>query len=94
MPHTLVRHIVKDYDAWRRVFDENTPNRQDYGLKKGVIFRNMDQVNELLILMEWDEEEKARQFFGTAELREVMERAGVTDEPDIYFLEKVDEPAL
>jgi hypothetical protein len=42
--------------------------------------------NELVILMEWNGLEKARQFTQSEDLREVMQRAGVVDQSDIYFL--------
>jgi hypothetical protein len=43
-----------------------------------------------VILIEWEDLEKARQFAQSEDLRETMERAGVAEQPDIYFLEEVD----
>jgi hypothetical protein len=34
--------------------------------------------------------EKARQFAQSEDLRETMQRAGVADQPDVYFLEEVE----
>lgn len=42
--------------------------------------------NEPGILMEWDDLEKARQFTQSEDLCGVMQRAGVVDHSDIYFL--------
>ena len=43
-----------------------------------------------MILIEWEDLENARQFAQSEDLRETMERAGVAEQPDIYFLEEVD----
>lgn len=90
MPYTLVRHKVKDYSIWKPYFDENVPNRSQYGFKKGIIFRNMEEPNELFLLLEWDDMNLAREFFSLEELRKMMDQAGVVDEPDIYHLEIAD----
>ena len=42
------------------------------------------------MLFEWDDVGKARQFAGSDDLRETMERAGVADHPDVYFLEEIE----
>jgi heme-degrading monooxygenase HmoA len=52
--------------------------------------RNADDPNELVILLEWDSVENARQFAIADELREAMQRAGVADQPDVYFLEEIE----
>ena len=52
--------------------------------------RDSDDPNELLILVEWDSLENARRFANAGDLREAMQRAGVADQPDVYFLEEVE----
>jgi hypothetical protein len=47
-----------------------------------------------VILLEWDEMDKARQFAQSEELREAMERAGVADQPDVYFLNEVEQTSV
>ena len=91
MPYVLVRHKINDYATWKPVFDEHSETRRASGSKGGKLFRTADNPNELVILLEWDSIENARQFAESQDLREAMERAGVADQPDIYFLEQVDE---
>ncbi|MBV9280920.1 MAG: cyclase, partial [Chloroflexi bacterium] len=52
------------------------------------LFRNADDPNEVIAIFEWDDLEKARQFAQSDDLRETMQRAGVADRPDVYFLEE------
>ena len=90
MPYVLVRHKVEDYAKWKPFFDQHGATRQASGSLGGRLFRNANDPNELVVLFEWDDLEKARQFAQSNDLREIMQRAGVADQPDIYFLEEVE----
>lgn len=90
MPYTLVRHKIKDYAIWKPFFDENVPNRQQYGFREGTIFRNIEEPDELYLLFEWEDIDQARQFFSLEELQKTMEQAGVVDKPDVIYLEVAD----
>ncbi len=88
MPYLLIRHKVKDYATWRPIFDAHAPARATAGSLGGVLFQSSDDPNEVVVLFEWDSPENARAFAGLQELRETMERAGVTGTPEIVFLEQ------
>ena len=90
MPVVLVRHKLQDYDAWKPGFDQHGSTRQASGSRGGRLFRNADDPNETFILLEWDGLEKARDFAQSDDLRETMQRLGVADQPDVYFLEEVE----
>ena len=91
IPYLLVRHKVEDYERWKPVFDhDHGATRKRSGSKGGWILRSADDPNELVILLEWDSSENARHFVNADETREAMHRAGVADEPDVYFLEEVE----
>ena len=91
MPYLLVRHKVADYAQWKPIFDQHAATRKASGSKGGHLFRNANDPNELLILFQWDDLDKARQFTQSNDLREVMQKAGVVDQPDVYFLEAIEE---
>jgi heme-degrading monooxygenase HmoA len=86
MPYLLVRQRVRDYEQWKSAFDAHSLTRQANGSRGGQLFRNASDPNEVIMLLEWDVLETARQFVQSDELREVMQRAGVVDDPTIYFL--------
>ena len=46
------------------------------------------------MLLEWDDLERARLFVDSDDLQEAMTRAGVTDRPNIWFLEDVERPTV
>ena len=94
MPALSIRHRVADYVAWKPCFEEHGMTRRANGCQGERIFRNADDPNEVLVLLEWDDLERARFFSDSDDLREAMARAGVRDDPDIWFLEDVDNPPV
>lgn len=61
-------------------------SRKAAGCKGTQVFRSSEDPNEILVLLEWNDLESARQFAQSQDLREVMQRAGVVGQPDVYFL--------
>ena len=91
MPYMLIRHKVKDFAKWKSVYYEHADVRKDGGSKGAHLFRNADNPNEVLILFEWENLDKARKFAQSENLQQKMQEAGVSEKPDIYFLEKVEQ---
>jgi heme-degrading monooxygenase HmoA len=85
----LVRHKVQDYARFKPTFDEHGAARKAAGSKGARVFQSADNPNEVIALMEWDELKNARQFTQSQDLKKAMEKAGVADKPDVYFLEEV-----
>jgi hypothetical protein len=92
LPALLVRHKVEDYAAWKLLFDEHGDTRRANGSQGGRLFRNAADPEEVLILLEWDDLDRARLFAQSDDIHETMARAGVTDQPDLWFLEEADRP--
>ena len=90
MPYVFIRNKVKDYDKWKPVFDENRVFRTAAGEKGGRLFQNIDDPSETIIIFKWDTIENARKFTESEELKKAMQKAGVAEKPDIYFLEEVE----
>jgi quinol monooxygenase YgiN len=88
MAYLLVRHTAEDYSKWRPVFDDHEGMRKAGGSKSARVFRNADNPNEIVLLMEWDDVENARRFASSDDLRQAMERAGVVGRPEALFLEE------
>ncbi len=93
MTYMLVQHSVEDYAKWKRVFDENGAIRQTNGSKGGFVLRNAENGNQMTVLLEWDSLENARAFANSDDLREAMQRAGVTGRPNVSFLDEADRPS-
>ena len=93
MPWIFVRHKVADYAKWKPEFDQHGDTRKAIGSKGGYLFCNIDDPNEVVMFIEVDDLEKAREFIQSEDLREAMQRSGVADKPDVYFLDLVDRPS-
>lgn len=89
----LVQHRVRDYDAWKRVFDEHGPVRKRHGATRHWVLRSQDNPNETVVAVQFPSPAVAQAFGADPSLREAMERAGVQGEPTIRMLEEVEEVA-
>lgn len=90
MPYLRARHRVKYYAQWKKVFDEHSKKRQELGSKGGYIFRNSEKPIEILSLTEWQDLSRAREFTRWRNPAEIRSKAGLIDQPDMYFLEQID----
>lgn len=86
MSHLLVRHKVADYAKWKAVYDAHQPVRQSAKLKEVHLLRGIDDTSEVVMLFAAADLAAARAFVASPELRETMEKAGVTDRPSVFFL--------
>jgi hypothetical protein len=84
--HVLVRHKVADFAKWKPVYDAHLSARQKAGLREEHLFRNADNPNEVLLLFSIEDVDKAKAFTASDDLRQAMEKSGVSDKPDVYFL--------
>lgn len=81
MAKFFIQHTVRDYAAWRPAYDAHESERVGAGLRNGRVYRNADAPNDILIVLDADDVERAKAFGGSANLRAVMEAAGVISAP-------------
>ena len=86
----LVRHKVEDYEKWKTVFDGDAPTRKAAGSRGARVLRNSGESNEIIVILEWEDHAQARRFAESPELHATMARAGVSDRPDVYYVDEVD----
>jgi hypothetical protein len=89
MSTIIVRHTVKDYDAWRPVYDEHASTRNHYGISDISLHRDHERPNDIVIVFRTDDLARASEFFASEDLRQTMERAGVVSEPGVWILDDV-----
>jgi heme-degrading monooxygenase HmoA len=91
MVYIQVQHKVEDYNRWKAAFDAHASAREAGGSTgTNYILRNVDNPNELVVVLEWDDLDRARQFAQSQELREAMQNAGVTGPPEVLFLKSTE----
>ena len=82
----LIRHKVRDFAEWKRGYDAHQPKRAAAGLTEKHLLRSAGDANEVVILFEAQDLDRAKAFSDSADLRETMQKVGVVDKPDLYFL--------
>ena len=84
----LIRHKVKNFTTWKAGYDAHAPKRVEAGLTEKYLLRSILAPNEVVILFEAQDVERAQAFAESTDLRETMQNVGVIDRPDIYFLNR------
>jgi hypothetical protein len=79
-------HIkVKDYAAWRTAYDGHEKSRLSAGITNGRVFRRAEDPNDVVILQDVADVPKARTWFGSEDLKALMQKSGVLGSPSIRF---------
>ena len=61
--HVLrIDHVVRDFDAWKQVFDSDPAFRQAGGVRHYRILRPADEPNHVLVDLEYDSVGEAETF--------------------------------
>jgi hypothetical protein len=85
MSTIFVRHDVADFDTWKPGFDDHGSVRREYGLTDAGLYRDDENPNSVTILLTTDDVARAREFIGSDDLRETMQKLGVTSQPDVWI---------
>jgi heme-degrading monooxygenase HmoA len=88
MARLFVHHKVKDYAAWRKMFDGMTSDRTRFGSTGQQVYRAANDPNEIIILTDWHSLDEARAYAQSPDLKEGMQNAGVISQPNVLFLEE------
>lgn len=89
MASMLVQHKVKDFAAWKNVYDSVADLRASNGELSDQIYRDASDPNRLTVIFKWDSLANAQKYAQSPELKAAMEKAGVEGPPNIFFLNEV-----
>jgi hypothetical protein len=84
--YMLIRHKVRDFSGWKHGYDGHLPKRDEASLSEKYLLRGAKDPNEVIILFEVEDLKRAEAFAASADLKDIMQKVGVVDKPDIYFL--------
>jgi hypothetical protein len=80
-----VTHKVKDWDAWKKSFDEDKKVRVDAGLTDRVVGHTVGDNHNVTVVFAVADVEKAKAFIKSKELKDKMDAAGVDGPPSFFF---------
>jgi hypothetical protein len=84
----VITHEVKDYAAWRKIYDADELNRSKAEFKVSGVYRDVKNPNWVSVIGEFPNAAAAEAFATNPKLKEIMERGGVLGKPDVKFLMK------
>jgi hypothetical protein len=86
MVRIYVRHNVKDYGKWRKMYDGFDQERSGMGVTGHQVYRSIAKPNELTIWHDFETADKAKAFIKSARLKEVMKQGGVKGTPTVWLV--------
>ena len=86
MASMLIQHQVKDYAAWKKVFDSALEMRTSNGEISAQVYRDASDPNKVTTINKWNSLANAQKFAHSPELKAAMEKAGVVGAPNVSFL--------
>ena len=81
----IVRHEVKDFSAWKRAFDAHGATRAKAGIVGHALNRSVDAPNVVIAYLQAESLDALRAFAASADLKQVMQNAGVVGPPELTF---------
>jgi hypothetical protein len=84
----VIRHSVRDYATWRKVYDDVGPMQKAGGVTEESVYQAKDNPNDVLVLHKFNTMEEAERFFRGQDLKDAMQRAGVEGTPRIEMFEE------
>ncbi len=90
MPYSLARYTVEDYAKWKSVFDQLADDRRARGgAKRMILFRDIDDANEITVLIEWDDVEIPRKLMQSEDIKKTVKEMG-TIKSESYLLSELE----
>lgn len=89
MIRMFARHPVKDFTAWKRVYDDFDEERRGLGVQGESVFQSAEDAHDITVWHDFESAQAAHAFADSSRLREVMDTAGVAAAPTIWFTKPV-----
>lgn len=87
MEYVLIIHEVKDYAAWKVIFDQAASIRKAAGEQSYQVLKYENDANKIVHFSKWASISNAKLFFESSELIKIREQAGVKAPEFIYLNE-------
>ncbi len=81
----MVKHKVKDWDAWKKVFDDHKQARMDAGLTDRVVAYTVGDNHSVTLVFAVADMAKAKAFINSKDLKDKMKEGGVEGPPNFFF---------
>jgi quinol monooxygenase YgiN len=86
LPAIIIRHTVEDFERWKKGYDGFEGFRRSCGIVGHAANQDCDDPKQVIVLHQANDQSALRAFLDSKELRDAMQSAGVTGEPEIQFV--------
>lgn len=93
MQYVLIIHEVKDYPAWKKVFDGAAGIRKEAGERQFQVLRYENEPNKIVHFSGWTSINDAKAFFESPKLVQIRKDAGVKA-PEFIYLDQIEQGLL
>jgi hypothetical protein len=83
---TIIRHEVRDFAEWKKVFDADQPDVEKAGVKLIGLYTSVKNPNDITMIYEAPNAELYDNLMIDPERQEAIQRAGVIGVPVATFL--------
>jgi hypothetical protein len=90
MPAVIVIHRVRDFDAWKAMFEKYAEVRRRYGARGHRLYRSIQDRDEVIVVNEFASLEGIEAFLSDPSLPDVLERAGVDGPAEIFVSDEIE----
>jgi len=90
MIKTMIYHKVKDFNNWKKGFDQLSNFRKSSGELGFSVGTLHNEPNTAYVINEWDSLDVFQKFVESDELANAMKSAGVIEEPHSLILSEVE----
>ncbi len=77
--HVLIRRVLHDFDAWKKVVSELDGLRAQHGSRGLTAYRSAGNPNEVLLVFEWDDDKPYRAYLDLPEVQNALAATGTTE---------------
>jgi hypothetical protein len=88
MAIAVIRHRVRDYETWRKVYDSAGELQKSAGVTEESVYQSKDDPNDVLVLHMFNTVDEAARFMERPELREAIQSSGVEGVPRVEIFEE------
>jgi len=89
MVTAFVQHEVKDFAEWKKIFDEDEPNRAKAGVKLIGLYRSLKNPNDVTMVFEAPDAKLYDVMMSDPKRQADIKRAGVISVPVATFFNKI-----
>jgi len=81
----MVKHKIKDWDTWKKAFDDHKQARIDAGLTDRMVGYTVGDNHMVTMVMIVNDMARAKAFMNSKDLADKMKAGGVEGPPSIFF---------